>query len=184
MENSKLDLSVVICVSDDIRIINTLKSINDNCEVIVVLNSPSIKVRQIVESFKNNNIYKLNIFEIPEKNLSKARNVGTNKASYDKVVYIDSDCIVTKNCLKIYCKLLDEFLLVDGKVKYLDDNFQSKIISRVREKGIPGYALCPSMGLNKKIIKYLNGYFFDEDIKWVEDTELNDRLRGQEKKNR
>ena len=174
----KLNLSVVICVSDDVRIENTLESIKDICEVVVVLNKPSDEVKNIVNKYKNNSCYELNVIEIPEKNLSKARNVGTIFAKYDKVVFIDSDCIVVEGSLQKYNKLLDEFLLVDGKVKYRDDNFQSKIISKVREYGIPGYALCPSMGLNKKILEFSNGYFFDEDIKWVEDTELNDRVKN------
>ncbi|MBQ9071929.1 MAG: glycosyltransferase family 2 protein [Bacilli bacterium] len=177
-QNSKLELSVVICVSDDVRVDKTLKSIKDNCEVIIVLNQPTNEVKSIVTNYKNNGIYELNIYEISEKNLSKARNVGTNLAKYDKVVFFDSDCVITKGSLQIYNVLLDEFLLVDGKVKFRDDNFQSKIISKVREYGIPGYALCPSMGLNKKILEYSNGYFFDEDIKWVEDTELNDRVKN------
>jgi len=178
---NKLNLSVVICVSDDVRIKKTLETIKENCEVVVVLNQPSEEVRNIVNNFKNNNFFELNIYEILEKNLSKARNVGTNLAKYDKVVFIDSDCEVITNTLQKYDILLDEFILVDGRVKYRDDTFQSKIISRVREIGIPGYALCPSMGLNKKILEFSNGYFFDEDIKWVEDTELNDRLKNKVK---
>ncbi len=176
--SNKLDLSVVICVSDDIRIEKTLESIKENCEVVVVLNQPSEEVINIINKYKNNDCFELNVYKLPEKNLGKARNIGTKHAKNEKVVFIDSDCIVTNGSLKKYDILLDNYLLVDGRVKYRDDSFQSKIISKVREQGIPGYALCPSMGINKKILEFSNGYFFDEDIKWVEDAELNDRLNG------
>ena len=42
--------------------------------------------------------------------------------------------------------------------------------------GIPGYALCPSIGIHKDIIKLID-YYFDEEIKWIEDAELNRRCR-------
>ena len=46
--NKKLKLTLVICVCDDIRIINTLNSINYDVEVILVLNgSPKEFLKEI-----------------------------------------------------------------------------------------------------------------------------------------
>ena len=170
----KLDVSVVICVADDIRVKKTLDSINYYCEVVLVLNGASDKVKKIAEDYKNSKKFNLKIIEIPDKNLGKARNLGTIGAKYDKVVHYDSDCVVVGDALKEYSTYLDKYMLVDGKVKFKSDTFQSKIVSRIRNMGLPGYALCPSIGINKKILDYV-GYFFDEDIKWVEDTELDRR---------
>ena len=61
---------------------------------------------------------------------------------------------------------------------FKNDGFQSKTISVLRSMGLPGYALCPSIGINKKIKKYIK-YYFDEDIKWIEDSELNIRAKKQ-----
>ena len=172
----KLELSVVVCVADDKRIKNLLDSIKEKCEVLVVLNGATKEVKKIVDSYKNSIYFILTTVEIPDRNLSKARNIGMKKAHYDNVVFYDSDCIMTENALKNYDKMFKKYMLIDGNVKFKDDNFQSKIISVQRSMGLPGYALCPSIGVRKDIIKKI-GYYFDEDIKWIEDAELNNRAK-------
>lgn len=174
----KYKISVVICVADDIRIKDMLDSINNYCEVLVVLNGATKNVKKIIEEYKKTTRYILNSVEIDERNLGKARNIGMLKSKYNKVLFYDSDCIMTKSALENYDKYLDKYLIVDGKVKFRDDFFQSKIISIQRSMGLEGYALCPSIGINKKLKKYIE-YYFDEDIKWIEDSELNIRIRKQ-----
>lgn len=171
----KLNVSLIICVADDIRIENILNSINYKCEIVIVLNGCTDKVRKIVYNFRKKTKFDMNIIEIPERNLSKARNIGTINAKYNKTIHYDSDCIIVGDALEKYSKMLDKYLLVDGKVKFKDSNYQSKLVSKLRNMGLPGYALCPSIGINKKIIKNID-YFFDEDIKWIEDSELNNRV--------
>lgn len=173
---TKYSISVVICVADDVRIKEMLDSIRVNCEVVVVLNGATDKVKKIVESYKKSEHFTLNIAEIPERNLSKSRNVGMKVAHYDRVVFYDSDCVMTKDALKYYDAMFDKYMLIDGYVKFKDDNFQSKIVSVQRSMGLPGYALCPSIGVRKDIIDKID-YYFDEDIKWIEDSELNNRAK-------
>ena len=172
----KYDISVVICVADDKRIINMLESIEYGCEVVVVLNGATSEVREMVRLYEESDIFELKIIEIEDRNLSKARNVGTVNAKYDKVIFYDSDCIMFREALPRYDKFLDKYLLVDGAVFFRKDTFSSNIISVLRMMGIPGYALCPSIGIHKDIIKKI-GYYFDEDIKWIEDSELNIRAK-------
>ena len=174
----KYKISVVICVADDLRVENMLNSINDYCEVIVVLNGATKQVENLINSYKNNKKFALKIIKINKRNLSKSRNLGILNAKHDKVVFYDSDCIMTKSALSDYDRYLDRYLIVDGKVKFRNDFFQSKIISIQRSMGLPGYALCPSIGINKKIKRYIK-YYFDEDIKWIEDSELNIRIHKQ-----
>ena len=172
----KYKISVVVCVADDKRIKNMLDSVKEKCEVVVVLNGATDEVKKIVESYKHSAYFILNTVEIPERNLSKSRNVGMKAAHYDRVVFYDSDCVMTKDALKYYDAMFDKYMLVDGYVKFKNDHFQSKIVSVQRSMGLPGYALCPSMGIRKDIIDEI-GYYFDEDIKWIEDSELNNRAK-------
>lgn len=177
---SKLELSLVICVADDIRIQYTLQSIDVFCEVVIVLNGATQAVKKIVEDFKNTEKFNMVVVEIPERNLSKARNIGIETAQHDKVVFYDSDCIIIKGALEKFYKKLDFYLLVDGHVYFKRETFQSRIISVSREMGIPGYALCPAIGISKKIKPIVGNYFFDNDIQWIEDSELN--IRAKKKK--
>lgn len=174
---TKLDLSLVICVADDVRIKNVMDSIDYYCEVIVVLNGATKEVKDIIKQYLNSNLFHLVIIEIDERNLSKARNIAAESASNDKIVFYDSDCEITNGALQRFYEKLNHFFVVDGAVKFKADNFQSKVISVTREFGIPGYALCPAIGINKKIKNKINDYFFDEDICWVEDFEFNVRAR-------
>jgi glycosyltransferase involved in cell wall biosynthesis len=155
-----------------------LDSIKTKCEVVVVLNGTTDEVRKIVQEYKKSKIFSLKIVEIPERNLSKSRNIGMQNATYKKVVFYDSDCVITDKALEYYDEYLDKYLLVDGYVKFRNDKFSSKIISIQRSMGLPGYALCPSIGIHKDIINKI-GYYFDEDIKWIEDSELNIRAKKQ-----
>lgn len=172
---NKLELTLIVCVADDVRIKTVLQSIDECCEVIVVLNGATNEVKNIVNEFKNGNIFYLRTLEIPERNLSKSRNIGIENATYDKVVFYDSDCIIVPGSLRKFYALLNKYMLVDGKVLFKKDTFQSKIISYTREMGIPGYALCPAIGVNKKIKHLVGNYYFDNDIQWIEDSELNIR---------
>ena len=174
----KYKITVVVCVADDVRIKNFLDSVHDYCEVLVVLNGATKEVTKIVNDYKKTKKFELNTVSIDERNLSKSRNVGTINAKYDKVVFYDSDCVMVDGALEKYDKYLDKYLIVDGAVKFRDDNFQSKIVSVMRSMGLPGYALCPSIGLNRKVKEKVD-YYFDEDIKWIEDSELNNRLKKQ-----
>lgn len=167
-----MELSVVVCVSDDMRVVKTLNSITENCQVVVVLNGSTDEVRLAVKKFYNK--LDLKIIEIPERNLSKARNIGTIESKYDKVVYYDSDCVLVPGALVNFERLLEEYDLVDGCVKFLSDTKQSKVVSAMRSMGVTGMALCPAMGLNKRIIDKI-GFYFDEEIQWIEDSELNRR---------
>lgn len=173
----QIDLSLVVCVADDLRIIKMLETIDVNCEVVVVLNGTTKQLKKMLQDFKETSLLKINVIELPERNLSKARNYGIEKAMYDKVVFYDSDCLIVKGALMKFYYMLDKYLLVDGKVFFKQDTRASKIISYTREMGIPGYALCPAIGINKKIKPMVCNYFFDNDIQWIEDSELNIRAR-------
>ena len=173
----EVDLSLVICVADDIRIKNTLDTIDVYCEVIVVLNGATNEVFEIVSKYKNTEKFELKILKIPERNLSKSRNYGIEQAKNKKVVFYDSDCIISPNALMRFYEKLDNYFLVDGKVFFKKDFYSSKVISYTREMGLPGYALCPAIGINKDIKPMIGNYFFDDDIQWIEDSELNIRAK-------
>lgn len=173
----QIDLSLVICVADDLRIIKLLKTVDIDCEVIIVLNGATKQLKQKVIEFGKSSTLRMKLLEIPERNLSKARNYGIENAMYDKVVFYDSDCLIIKDSLIKFYYMLDNYLLVDGKVFFKQDTYASKVISFTREMGIPGYALCPAIGVNKKIKPMVCNYFFDNDIQWIEDSELNIRAK-------
>ena len=79
----KLDVSLIVCVADDVRIDQLLKTVDYDCEVVIVLNGATDKVKRIIETYENSNLFRLKTAEIPERNLSKSRNIGVKVATND-----------------------------------------------------------------------------------------------------
>ncbi|MFH1501368.1 MAG: glycosyltransferase [archaeon] len=158
-----MKLSVIIPVSRDIRINKCLSSISNNVEVIVVLNDPSEEVKGIVYKWKKKKRL-LKVFEIAEKNVSKARNFGVKKARYENVLFMDSDCVFDKKCLEIIDSRLKKYGIVHGVVMNGD-----KPRSRVE-----GDWFTPNLGIRKKVFSKLGG--FDEGVRYTEDYDLSIRI--------
>ena len=123
------------------------------------------------------NRFEFNIIIIGEKSLSKSRNVGCIKCKYDRVMFMDSDCVFLPGIIRKYYEGFDKYQLLDGNVKFIGNSFQNKCVNTLREFRVPGKILCPTIGIDKKILDSIGGFYFDEDIKWLEDSELNIRLK-------
>ena len=172
MRNKKLPLSIVIPCADDARIGSCLDSIDENVEIVVVLNGSSSEVRKIV------NNYKVKRVNIRERNLAKALNIGIEKSIHKKVLLIDSDCKFEKGAIrKLYAGLQNRYI-AKGMIVYECDDFISRVIAKVRD--YTNYdtpkPYNPFLGIKKSIKKYIGNYYFDSDIHWTEDADLNSRL--------
>lgn len=174
MNNNKLNLSIVIPCASDIRIKSCIESIDEDVEVLVVLNLATPKVKKIVNKLKVRTIC------IKERNLGKALNIGIEKVKHNKVILMDSDCIFEKGAIKKLYKGLNKSLIAKGMVVFQRKNMESEIIARVREYtnyDIPK-PYNPFLAINKDIKKKVGNYFFDKDIRWTEDADLNSRIKA------
>jgi len=175
MRNSTnpLPLTVVIPCADDTRIKDCLDSIDENVEIIVVLNDPSKKVIDIVDSSEVRKV------KIRERNLPKALNIGIEKATNPNVILMDSDCRFESGAIKKLLKGLQKYYIAKGKVIFQSHNFLSRIIAKAREYSYyePPKPYNPFLGIKKSIKKHIGGYYFDETIHWTEDADLNTRLK-------
>lgn len=172
MKTKKLLVSIVIPCADDIRIKECLESIDEDVEVIVVLNGASKEVKQIVKK------YGVKIAEISERNLARALNVGIENSKYPNILFMDSDCVFNKSTIrKIFLGLRGAFLS-KGKVIFQRDNLISNIIARAREYTTSDRqnAYKPPLAIKKAVKKYINNYYFDSDVHWTEDADLDARV--------
>lgn len=169
----KLPVSIVIPCADDIRIKNCLESIDEKLEIIVVLNGATSKVKKIVKK------YNVRTVEIPERNLAKALNVGIEKSRNKKLIFMDSDCVFEKGAIRKLYKGLTNYGVAKGKVVFESNNFISGIIAKVREYSYydTPKPYNPFLAINKGIKKTIGNYFFDSNIYWTEDADLNTRLK-------
>lgn len=166
-----MNLSVLIPVKDDIRIVNCINSIDEEVEVVVVMNDPSDEIVDIVSRLNVKSI------TIPEANLSKAYNVGIATATYDKILLMDSDCIFEKGTIKKLYNGSFNAKLSKGMVIFRYDSLQSKIVSRVRSFTTSDYcnAFSPPLIIDRSLESEL-GYFFNPALIWEEDFDFNKRV--------
>ena len=100
-----MSLSVIIPVYNEERYLkSTLDSLKDQdfkkFETIIVCNGCTDKSFKIAKNFTNK------VYDLKEKNVSKAKNYGAKKAKYDFLVFLDADVLLEKNVLENVHKVL------------------------------------------------------------------------------
>ncbi len=174
-----MNITIIIPVATDNRIKKCITSIDEDCEILVVANGATREIMSLLNSLKEELGDKINVLEISERNLGLARDLGIKNAKNDKVILMDSDCIFEKGTINLLYRGLEDHKVAKGRVIFLSDDFFSNIIKKVREyttsDRITAYA--PLLALKKEIINDIDGYYFDHDIHWVDDAELDLRIR-------
>jgi len=180
-----MNISVVIPVSDDLRLKRCVDSIDEKVEVVVSFNKPSEEIRSLVRSMlksqENGKKYKeikFVVCEIEKPSIAGAYNNGIKYSSYDRIFLMDSDCIFKKGCIKKLEKNLKNGFLSKGKVIFTTNSWISKIIAKAREyhtsDKISAYS--PPLLFSKKIIDYIGSYYFHPSLYWLEDSEFDKRV--------
>lgn len=179
-----MKISVLIPVSTDIRILECLKSIDEKVEVVISLNKPNKKIRELVKKIKQNKFSELKDLEIHTcqinyQSIAGAYNNGIKKAKYDHILLMDSDCTFQKDTIKKLYNNYQGNLLSKGKVYFKRSSFIGDIIARAREfhtsDQITAYS--PPLLFNKKIINKIGGYYFHPSLCWLEDSEFDRRVK-------
>jgi glycosyltransferase involved in cell wall biosynthesis len=172
MKKSKLPLSIIIPCADDVRLKSCIESIDEDVEIIVVLNGASKEVVKVIDKFDVRKVI------ISERNLPKALNAGIKEAKYRKMMFMDADCIFQKGAIRKLYYGLDKNFLAKGTVVFERKDFISSIIASVREymTSDPPKPYNPFLCMRKDIKVYIDNYYFDNDIHWTEDADLNIRV--------
>jgi glycosyltransferase involved in cell wall biosynthesis len=160
-----MKLSVVIPVSNDIKINQCLKSINERVEVIIVLNKPSKEVLDIIDKWQNSrNKFYLTILNTKSQGISLARNLGVERAKNEKILFIDADCILDKKCIEIMDKRLSDYDIVKGEF----------IVGNKPQTRPEDDYFTPNLGIRKNVFYKLGR--FDENLSFAEDYDLSLRI--------
>ncbi len=177
-----MNISIVIPVSDDLRISDCIKSIDEKVEVVISLNKPSKKVleeiKKLLRSKKLSHL-KIKTCTIKEASIAGAYNNGIKAATHELILLMDSDCIFDKSCIQKLYANLNGNLLSKGKVVFTHDSFLSKVVSRSREYHTSDKisAFSPPLLFSKKIKTHIGGYFFHPKLCWLEDSEFDSRVQ-------
>lgn len=181
-----MKISVVIPVKDDLRIKDCIDSIDESVEVVISMNRPSQKLRDLVKSLvksKEKGIsYKnltFTVCEIDYASIAGAYNNGIEHSKYDEILLMDSDCVFIKGCIRRLHNNLKGNLLSKGKVIFDSNSFDTNVVARAREyhtsREVNAYS--PPLLFLKSIKKFIGGYYFHPALCWLEDSEFDSRVK-------
>jgi len=176
-------VSVIIRAhGDGLFLTETIVSVlvqKDLAELIIVLDKPSQKLRQICDRFRSNS--NVHFIELDRSNLSRAMNYGLSFATSEFVSVIDSDDVMLANKLSIQQEFLVENIHVPviGSNFFKIDTFGKRLeLVRLPEvtmpNGIKSQTPCPlahsAVMFRRKVVLDYGGY--REKFEWAEDIDL------------
>tara|TARA_X000000950_G_scaffold254025_1_gene317444 strand:+ start:12397 stop:13392 length:996 start_codon:yes stop_codon:yes gene_type:complete len=160
------------------------KQTYDNWEAIIIDDCSSDNSVDIIEKLiSNDNKFSLKV-NFSNKGANYSRNLGIKEAKGDFIIFLDSDDILSNDCLKnrieffressnidfaVFC--MGSFNEVIGDNTFLWNKFEGNLVKRFLSHDLP-WAL-PSLLWKKSSLEMLNG--FDESFKRYQDVELHIR---------
>ena len=160
------------------------KQTYDNWEAIIIDDCSSDNSLDIIEKLiANDNKFRLKV-NFSNKGANYSRNLGIKEAKGDFIIFLDSDDILSKDCLKnrieffiersnidfaVFC--MGSFNEVIGDNTFLWNKFEGNLVKRFLSHDLP-WAI-PSLLWKKSSLEILKG--FDESFKRYQDVELHIR---------
>src|SRR4030066_398576 len=112
-----MKVSVVIPVSNDLRLKTCVDSIDEAVEVVISLNRPTETIKKLVDKMisqkKRAGLYpniSFTVCEIPYASIAGAYNNGIKSSHFDNVLLMDSDCTFKKKTIKKLNKKIKNFI--------------------------------------------------------------------------
>lgn len=147
------------------KTLNSIKKQNFNHETIVVCNGCTDNTYKIAKKYTNK------VFNLKEKNVSKARNYGAKKARGEIFVFLDADTCLGNNCLEKIYESLNSSVVI-GTCKGVPDSKKLIywVLLGIKNSSYLTYWVNGILFCKKDVFKKING--FNEDIKIREYRDL------------
>lgn len=170
------DLTVLIPVRDDRRLLGAIGSMEVECAVMVVLNgaTPAFEawVRERVPP-------RTRVLSLPEPGLGRAYNEGLRACDTEYALLMDSDCRFAPGTIERLRRGLAHAPLSKGRVAFEAADCWSRVVAQYREFHTSDFvnAYSPPLALSRTLVEVLLGGFFREELAWSEDFEFDRRVR-------
>lgn len=169
-------ISAIIRCHEDSRVLKCIETLRQNqtaYEIVVVLTETSQKIAALLK-----NIPGVKIAWAPVGNLSKSSNLGIEASSYDKFAILDADIECSSGYLDILDRDLNHHLLVKPQIIFESQKRIEQTIAKLKEYVYQsGVFYCPGIAFRKELKNYIGGYYFDNNVCWTEDSEMDYRIK-------
>jgi glycosyltransferase involved in cell wall biosynthesis len=171
-------LTVVIPCRDDPRVVDCVRSVDADAEVLIVLNgSPPAFRAALGDELAG----RARIETLPRPNLSHALEHGIAAASCDRVLLMDSDCVFEPGSLAAidaaFAAGAPDDEVYKGRIGFdAGSTWASAVIARSRAQRCSVGAYKPPLAFSRQLRARLGGYFFDARLPWKEDADFAHRI--------
>jgi hypothetical protein len=173
-----LQITAVIRCSDDIRIFDTIQSLESSkCRIVAGIVSDS---RASIKQFLNER--SIPFVVTPKGNPAQTTIMALNLVETDYVFLIDSDCILLNRAIDRLNNLIitEPWDIIRPNIIFEGNSFSGWLtsIQRFHQYSFAGYVYEPGLLINTKRVKSaLGGYIFTKDAPFTPDGELDYRIR-------
>lgn len=183
-----MNISILIPNHNDLRMKNLIQSIDYTCdskkhvELVIVLNNPTDELIELLHDVENEyeGKFLFSVVYTDCQNLGYLYNLGLQTATYDYVLFLDSDIVCEPGAIHDVVQHMDQKTqLVKANLIYKNMN---GLVEKARfcntTKDIPPYI--PVILIKKEIFKLLKEDFvFAVDVVWCSDAEFAYRVMNE-----
>ncbi len=171
-----MPVSAIIRCHEDPRVVRCAETLQENSgqhEIVVVLTETSLRVADLLKDVPN-----VKIVWAPVGNLSKSSNIGIDASANDKVVILDANLVCSPEYLDIIDSDLDAHPLVKTKITFKVRNLIEQIAATLRNYVYQSNVFyCPGVAFTHDLKNHIGGHFFNDNVWWTEDAEMNHRIQ-------
>lgn len=179
----KYDLSIVIPVGNDSKVMRTLDSITNShhdCkpEIILVDNNCDPELRQAFHSY--NATFPIKVVEEPSKHIGRLRNKAMEKSEAGVFYFVDSDCVLSPDAIQKAHDYSQEHSVVRGRIEFIGKSRLSTLDAKLRKARYDAdatFAYCPNLVVRRKIFDTCG--CFNEEFRYGSDGEFARRIRNE-----
>lgn len=168
-----MKVTIAILCSKDHLIRKCLASIPNDVPIIVMLNNPDEYVEMVVKRDKRVTIYRYD-----ESNLGLLRQMATEYCKTPGILFMDSDCVITRQTVKNVERELELYEAVSVPMRYRYYSLETKVVSMCRRFTTPDKMLFMPAAFRIDVQDKIGGYLFDRRLVWGEDSDQRVRLKN------
>lgn len=167
------DITVVIASSEDESVFKCIESVNGEANIAVSL-TPYVSIEARLSKMG------IPFVVVPRGNLGVTFNAGIELATTNKVIVMTDDAAFEPGAIQKLDEGLGKYDACKARLVFGYDDTQplSRLVASARDfiNSSPTRAFTPGLAINKGIKERMGGHFFDEQVRWAEDSEFSYRF--------
>lgn len=176
------NITIVIPVLNDLRVLNCIASINtQDVEIVVVSNGSNSSFNEELIDRTDDSV---RVEIIPDKGIGRAYNFGIQVSSRPWILLVDADCVFYPHSIAALCSGMHTADFVRGRVDFAVSTFTTRLPALARRYTEDGRfsgkitAYSPPLLYRKEVVHSMGGYHFHDKLEWREDREFELRRRA------